>query len=81
MPRGASRLSTTMFRSGELWPGVPVIPLPVAPRQIPYHAAYAYFELDQSHELWEQMKASGGVAIYVSGEFPGLAMEFWAIRG
>ena len=62
-------------------PGVPVIPMPVAPRQIPYHAGYAYFELDQSHELWEQMKGSGGVAIYVSGEFPGLAMEFWATRG
>jgi type VI secretion system protein ImpJ len=62
-------------------PGVPVVPVPVAPRQIPYHAGYAYFELDQSHELWEQMKSSGGVAIYVSGEFPGLSMEFWAIRG
>jgi len=62
-------------------PGVPVVPMPVAPRQIPYHAGYAYFELDQTHELWEQLKGSGGVAIYVSGEFPGLAMEFWAIRG
>ena len=62
-------------------PGVPVVAVPVAPRQIPYHAGYAYFELDQSHELWDQMKTSGGVAIYVSGEFPGLAMEFWAIRG
>ena len=62
-------------------PGVPVVPMPVAPRQIPYHAGYAYFELDQTHELWGQLKGSGGVAIYVSGEFPGLAMEFWAIRG
>jgi type VI secretion system protein ImpJ len=62
-------------------PGVPVIPIPVAPRQIPYHAGYAYFELDQSHELWDQLKNSGGVAIYVPGEFPGLTMEFWAIRG
>jgi type VI secretion system protein ImpJ len=62
-------------------PGVPVVAMPVAPRQIPYHAGYAYFELDQSHELWEQLKGSGGVAIYVSGDFPGLAMEFWAIRG
>jgi type VI secretion system protein ImpJ len=62
-------------------PGVPVVPMPVAPRQIPYHAGYAYFELDQSHELWDQLKNSGGVAIYVSGDFPGLAMEFWAIRG
>ena len=62
-------------------PGVPLVAVPVAPRQIPYHAGYAYFELDQSHELWEQLKSSGGMAIYVAGEFPGLAMEFWAIRG
>jgi type VI secretion system protein ImpJ len=62
-------------------PGVPVVPIPVAPRQIPFHAGYAYFELDQSHELWDQLKDSGGVAIYVPGEFPGLTMEFWAIRG
>jgi type VI secretion system protein ImpJ len=60
--------------------GVPLVAVPVAPRQIPYHAGYAYFELDQSHELWEQLKSSGGMAIYVAGEFPGLAMEFWAIR-
>jgi type VI secretion system protein ImpJ len=62
-------------------PGVPVVPIPVAPRPIPFHAGYAYFELDQSHELWDQLKDSGGVAIYVSGDFPGLAMELWAIRG
>jgi type VI secretion system protein ImpJ len=61
-------------------PGVPVIPMPVAPRQIPFHAGYAYFELDQTHELWDQLRGSGGVAIHVSGDFPGLAMEFWAIR-
>jgi type VI secretion system protein ImpJ len=62
-------------------PGVPVVPVPVTPRQIPYHAGYAYFELDQTHELWQQLKDSGGVAIYVPGDFPGLSMEFWAIRG
>ncbi|MGH9373743.1 MAG: type VI secretion system baseplate subunit TssK [Vicinamibacterales bacterium] len=62
-------------------PGVPVVPIPVAPRQIPFHAGYAYFELDQTHELWDQLQNSGGVAIYVPGEFPGLTMEFWAIRG
>jgi type VI secretion system protein ImpJ len=59
---------------------VPVLPLPVAPRQIPFHAGSAYFELDQSSELWEQLKTSGGVALHVAGNFPGLAMEFWAIR-
>jgi type VI secretion system protein ImpJ len=62
-------------------PGVPVHSVPVAPRQIPYHAGFAYFELDQTNELWGQLKTSGGVAIYVAGEFPGLTMEFWAIRG
>jgi type VI secretion system protein ImpJ len=62
-------------------PGVPVHPVPVAPRQLPFHAGFAYFELDQSHELWGQLKTSGGVAMHVAGEFPGLALEFWAIRG
>ena len=61
-------------------PGVPVSPLPVAPRQIPFHAGFAYFELDQHNELWEQLKTSGGLAMHIAGEFPGLAMEFWAVR-
>ena len=61
-------------------PGVPVQPIPVAPRQIPFHAGFAYFELDQNSKLWEQLKSSGGIALHVGGEFPGLAMEFWAIR-
>jgi type VI secretion system protein ImpJ len=61
-------------------PGVPVHAVPVAPRQIPYHAGFAYFELDQTGELWGQLSTSGGVAMHVTGEFPGLAMEFWAIR-
>ena len=60
--------------------GVPVNAVPVAPRQIPYHAGFAYFELDQTDELWDQLKSSGAVAMHVSGEFPGLTMEFWAIR-
>ncbi len=61
-------------------PGVPVHAVPVAPRQIPFHAGFAYFELDQTDALWEQLKTSGGVAMHVAGEFPGLALEFWAIR-
>ncbi|HEY7192096.1 MAG TPA: type VI secretion system baseplate subunit TssK [Vicinamibacterales bacterium] len=61
--------------------GVPVQPMPVAPRQIPFHAGFVYFELDQTHELWAQLRTSGGVALFVGGEFPGLALEFWAIRG
>lgn len=62
-------------------PGITLQPMAVAPRQIPYHAGFAYFELDRSNELWRTLKGSGGIAIHQSGDFPNLAMELWAIRG
>ena len=62
-------------------PGIQVRPLPVAPRQIPFHSAAVYFELDRGSPHWAQMQNSGAFAIHVSGEFPSLKMELWAIRG
>ena len=63
-------------------PGVTLRALPVAPRQIPYHAGFTYFELEtRGNELWKQLETSGGLAMHIAGEFPGLALEFWAIRG
>ena len=62
-------------------PGITLQPVPVAPRQIPYHAGFVYFELDQASELWSQLSSSGGIGMHVAGEFPGLTMELWAIRG
>jgi type VI secretion system protein ImpJ len=62
-------------------PGVALRPLPVAPRQIPYHAGFAYFELDRSGELWRMLETSGGCAIHIAGDYPGLELELWAIRG
>ena len=62
-------------------PGVGLRALPVAPRQIPYHAGFTYFELEtRGNELWKQLETSGGLAMHIAGEFPGLALEFWAIR-
>ncbi len=61
-------------------PGVTLRALPIAPRQIPYNAGYNYFELDTEAELWKQLDRSGGLAMHVAGEFPSLALEFWAIR-
>ena len=61
-------------------PGIALQPMAVAPRQIPYHAGFAYFELDRSGDLWRALKGSGGIAIHQSGDFPNLAMELWAIR-
>ncbi|WP_412460925.1 type VI secretion system baseplate subunit TssK [Pseudomonas sp. SC11] len=62
-------------------PGIGLLPLPVAPRQIPFHAGSTYFELDRGSEHWKQLQHSGGFAFYVAGEFPGLSLAFWAIRG
>lgn len=62
-------------------PGIAVRPLPVAPRQLPFYAGASYFELDRNSAHWKQMQSSGGFAIHVSGEYPGLQMELWAIRG
>ena len=62
-------------------PGIGLQAMAVAPRQIPYHAGFAYFELDRASEQWRTLKGSGGIAIHQSGDFPNLAMELWAIRG
>ena len=61
-------------------PGIALKPLPVAPRQIPFHAGFNYFEMDRSGEMWKQLEKSGGLAMHIAGEFPGLEMECWAIR-
>lgn len=61
-------------------PGVTVRALPVAPRQIPYSAGHVYFELDKSGEFWKQLERTGALALHLAGDFPGLTMEFWALR-
>lgn len=61
-------------------PGVTLRPLPVAPRQIPYHAGANYFELDTTSEFWRALDRSGGLAMHIAGDWPGLKLEFWAIR-
>ena len=62
-------------------PGIALRPLSVAPRQIPFHAGFTYFELDRNSPLFRELKSGGGMALHVPDSFPGLAMELWAIRG
>jgi len=61
-------------------PGIELKPLAVAPRQIPYHSGYTYFELERKSNFWKELQNSGGFALHVGGDFPGLELEFWAIR-
>ena len=62
-------------------PGVGLAPMPVAPRQLPYHAGHVYFELDRQSPLWRELRGSGGVALHFGNETPGLDLQLWAIRG
>ncbi|MET0356024.1 MAG: type VI secretion system baseplate subunit TssK, partial [Cellvibrio sp.] len=61
-------------------PGIAIKPLPVAPRQVPFRTGYTYFELDRHSEFWKELNESGGFALHLGGDFPGIEMEFWAIR-
>jgi type VI secretion system protein ImpJ len=61
-------------------PGIGLRALPVAPRQLPFYAGHTYFELDSGSEYFQHLHQSAGFAMHVAGEFPGLHMQFWAIR-
>lgn len=62
-------------------PGLTLSPLPTAPQQIPYHLGYNYFQLEKKGEVWKEIELHSNMAIHVSGHFPDLEMELWAIRG
>ncbi|WP_297843694.1 type VI secretion system baseplate subunit TssK [Pseudomonas sp.] len=61
-------------------PGLRVRPLPVAPRQIAYHADKVYFALDLSVDELAQLSKSGGFAFHVPADIPALELKFWAIK-
>lgn len=60
--------------------GITLSALAVAPREIPYHAGFIYFELDTKGEQWQSLQSSAGFAFHIAGELPQLAVEFWGIR-
>jgi type VI secretion system protein ImpJ len=61
-------------------PGIHLQPLAVAPRQIPFHSGYVYFELDRTGRYWKQLKSSAGFGLHIGGDFPDIALELWAIE-
>ena len=61
-------------------PGIPIRPLPVAPRQLPYRQGSVYFELDGGGPIWKSLETSGAIALHVAGNFPQLELELWAIK-
>ena len=61
-------------------PGIGIIALPVAPRQVPYHSGYHYFQLDKQNSHWLKLQASGGIALHLSGHYPDLEIELWVVN-
>ena len=75
---------TSMEKLGELvslqLPGIPLLPLPVAPRHLPFHAGFTYFQLDRSHPSWQMMRETAGFGFHIAGDYPEMELQFWAIR-
>lgn len=57
-------------------PGLRVRPLPVAPRQLAFHADKAYFTIDLTIEERVHLSKSGGFAFHVSSEIANLELNF-----
>jgi type VI secretion system protein ImpJ len=61
-------------------PGIPLLPLPVASRHLPFHAGFSYFELDRHHPTCQSLNSGSGFGFHIAGEFPELELQIWAIR-
>lgn len=63
-------------------PGIKLNPLSAAPRQLPYHPGYVYFMLDKTSPTWQEIiENNDTLSLHIAGSFPGLDLQFWAIRG
>jgi len=61
-------------------PGIGLRALPTAPREIPHHLSTAYFELDRTSPLWNELSQSSGLAIHLAGESADMELSLWAVR-
>ncbi len=61
-------------------PGIALRSLPVAPRQLPFHANSLYFELERQGEEWQRFESTRSLGLYIRGAIPGLELELWLLR-
>lgn len=61
-------------------PGINLAEMAVAPREVPVKKDYSYFNIDSRSPLWAENSRSRSIAFHVSGDFPGLELELWAIK-
>ena len=72
----SSRMQTIVNQN---LPGVPLVHLPNPPRQIRIMANKVYFVLDKNTELWREFSTAPALGLHVSGEWPELRLELWAV--
>lgn len=62
-------------------PGISIVHLMQAPRELPSYADFLYFELQiKGSAHWLQVEKAQHLAVHCSDQLPGLAMELWAVR-
>lgn len=61
-------------------PGIPLIPLPAVPREIPYHANCVYLDVNISSKHWQQVRESRHITAHIDSLIPAVKFEIWAIR-
>lgn len=53
--------------------------LNIVPQYLPHQAGSAYFTIQKAHPYWQALAHSEAFAIQVSGHFPGLQLNLWAV--
>ena len=61
--------------------GIPCKTVPVVPRGLPYYPNAGYLEVDRTAPLWEEVRASASLAIYIAGGQTQCDLQLWAVRG
>ena len=61
--------------------GIPCMVVPVVPRGLPYYPDATYLEVDRTAALWEEVRSSGTLAIYMAGAEADFDLRLWGLRG
>ena len=62
--------------------GIPCTAVPVVPRGLPYYPDATYLEVDRTAALWDEVRSSGTLAIYLmAGAETTFDVQLWALRG
>ena len=59
--------------------GIDLVHMPTPPRQIRAISDHLYFFLDRTSALWPEFSTASSLGLHISGDWPELEMELWAI--